>query len=365
MNKRFLASIFGLISIFLMAQNKPQYSIEATYYQGSILPHSNQIRQLITDHPDGFMLVVNKKTFGDKEWESRLNYPDFGLTLHYQDNKNESLGDMYGLFAHFNFYFLKRKLMFRVGEGIAYNTNPYDRVDNPLNLAFSTKFMPATLFMLNYTQSNIYEGLGVNVGGFLMHHSNGTMKAPNTSTNTVAANIGLSYTFDHKNERTYIPRNISDSTFTEPIRYNFAFRSGIQSSRTIGLGEFPFYTFSGFVDKRISRSSAFQLGADLFISRMLKEEIAYKSVSFPELNIDPNTASTRVGAFVGYEMFINQLSLEGQLGLYVLDEYKSNSNLYQRLGVKYHLLNHFFISTGLKTHFSKAETLEFSIGTRF
>lgn len=362
------AILFGnllLICSLLRAQSEPQYSVEATYYQGSILPHSKQILHLITDHPEGFMFTVNKKHFGNKEWESRFNYPDIGLTFHYQNNKNESLGDMYGLFAHFNFYFLKRNLMLRVAQGVAYNTHPYDKVDNPLNLAFSTKLMPATFFMINYTKPNIYEGFGINVGGFLLHHSNGTMKSPNTSTNTVAANIGLTYTFDHKNERIYLFKNQVDSTFSEPIRYNFALRSGVQASRTVGLGEFPFYTFSGFVDKRISRSSAFQLGADLFISPMLKEEIAFKSVSFPELNINPKTSSTRVGAFVGYELFINRLSVEGQMGFYILDEYKNNTSVYQRLGLKYYFTNHFFFSTGLKTHFSKAETMEFSLGARF
>lgn len=364
MKKCFLFVLGLSFTVSLFAQSQPQYSVEANYYQGSILPHSKQILQLITDHPEGIMLTVNKKSFGEQEWESRFNYPDVGLTFHYQDNKNPSLGDMYGLYAHYSFYFLKRKLFLRVAEGIALNTNPYDKEENPLNLAFSTKLMPATFFMVNYSEPNIFQGFGLNLGAFLIHHSNGTIKSPNTSTNTVAANVALTYTFDHKNPREYKLYLKSDSTFHENLKYSFVFRSGAQASRNIGLGEFPFYTFSGIVDKRFTRSSAVQAGLDVYISPMLKEEIKFKSTSYPELEIDPETSSTRIGAFVGYELFLNRLSFESQLGFYLMDEYKANTTLYQRLGVKYYFHDKFFISTGLKTHFSKAEAMEFSIGTR-
>ncbi len=90
-----------LFSGFLFGQsNQPQYTAEINYYYGSILPHSPGILHLINQHPEGVLIAVNRKTFGDKEWESRLNYPDFGVTFHYQNNKNEELGDLYGLFGH-------------------------------------------------------------------------------------------------------------------------------------------------------------------------------------------------------------------------------------------------------------------------
>ena len=40
--------------------------------------------------------------------------------------KNDVLGNNFSLYAHYNFYFLKRHLMFRIGQGMAHNTNPYD-----------------------------------------------------------------------------------------------------------------------------------------------------------------------------------------------------------------------------------------------
>ncbi len=345
-------------------ENEPQYSVDANYYYGSILPHSEKISHLITEHPEGVFISANRKTFGDKEWESRFNYPEYGLTLHYQNNKNQTLGDMYGLFAHYNFYFLKRNLQLRIGQGIAYNTNPYDKETNYRNSAYGSHFMPASFFMTNFQKENIWEGLGFRTGLFLIHHSNGTIKTPNTSANTVGANLGITYTFDHKNERTYIPRSNNDSTFTEPIKYNIAFRTGVHESHIIGSGQYPFYVFSGYADKRISRSSAFQAGIDVFLSMMMKHEIEMMAISFPEKGISADTDYKRVGLFVGYELFLNRLSFEGQLGGYLYDDYKSHTVLYQHLGLKYYFYKNFFVGTGLKTHFSKAEAMDFSLGIR-
>lgn len=353
-----------LFSFGFGQENDPQYSVDVNYYYGSMLPHSEKIKHLITQHPEGVFVSAQKKTFGEKEWESRLGYPDYGVTFHYQNNKNEIVGDMYGLFGHYNFYFLNRNMQFRIGQGIAYNTNPYDKEKNYRNFAYGSRLMPATFFMLNFQKENIWECFGIRAGAFLIHHSNGTIKTPNTSLNTIGANVGLHYTFDSKTERTYIPRAVNDSVVREPLRYNFAFRTGVHESHIIGSGQYPFYFFSAYVDKRISRSSAFQLGIDLFASMMIKHEIEMMAISFPEKGISANTDYKKVGVFAGYELFVNRLSFEGQLGMYIHDEYKAHTLLYQHLGLKYYVHKNLFLGMGLKTHFSKAEAMDFSVGFR-
>lgn len=344
-------------------QKERQFTLDADYYYGSILPHSNKIIHLITGHPEGVFISFQQKTFGAEEWESRLNYPDFGLTFHYQNNKNPELGDLYGLLGHYNFYFLKRHLQFKVGQGVAYNTNPYDKEDNYRNVAFGSHLMPVTLFMLNFQKENLWEGLGLRAGVFLIHHSNGLFKSPNTGTNTVGANLGLHYVFDHKNEIEYQAAEY-DELFYEPIRFNFVFRGGVHESYITGSGQYPFYVFSVYADKKLTRSGAVQLGTELFLSMMRKHEIEMLAVSFPEFNVASGTDYKRLGIFAGYELFINRLSAEGQLGFYVYDKAELDSRLYQRLGLKYYFYKNIFAGVGLKTHLSKAESTEFTLGIR-
>lgn len=337
------------------------FSLETDYFYGNIMEHRSTIKHLIKGHPEGMFLTLNKQTFGEKKWEALYNYPDYGLSFTYQDMKNEVLGEQYSLYGHLTFYFLNRNLTLRVAQGVTYNTNPYDKETNFRNIAYGTRFMPSTYLLLNYKKQNIYKGFGFQTGFSLHHYSNARIKAPNTSTNTIAYNLGLNYNFN--SEKTEYITHEKES-FTEKIKYNLVFRSGINSSAVVGSKQFPFYVFSAYADKRISQKSAFQIGVDFSLMLYLKEYINYMSVAYPEHNIEGNEDYKRIGAFIGYEMFLSKLSLEGQFGYYVYTPFNDDSDIYQRLGMKYYFTKNIFGGVFLKTHMAKAEALEFSVGVR-
>ncbi len=362
--RQLLAFCFCLsFSVLLSQENKNSSTLDANFFYGTILEHNPAISHLITNHPTGLILSYNRKTFGNKAWESRYNYPDWGFSFVYQDMKNHHLGENYSAYAHFNFYFLKRHLMFRIGQGIAYTTNPYDKEDNFANNAYGSHLMSTTFAMLNYKKENIFNGFGVQAGISLVHYSNANFKAPNTSTNTFAFNIGVNYLFDDNEEHKFIP-SMEDKKFTERIKYDVVFRTGINESDVIDTGRFPFYIFSGYADKRLNRKSAIQIGADIFFSRFLKELIYYYSVAFPEYDISGNEDWKRIGVFVGHELFINKLSVVTQLGYYVYYPYDFEGRVYNRIGLKRYFGGQFFGVVTLKSHAAKAEAVEFGIGVR-
>ena len=332
------------------------------YFSGNIALHNNDILHLITGHPEGIILSWNKKTFGDEAWEQRFNYPDYGVSFIYQNLKNDVLGNNYGLYAHYNFYFLKRNLTLRVGQGIAYNTNPYDKLENHKNIAFGTHLLSSTYVMLNYKKERLFNRFGLQAGLSLIHYSNANVKAPNTSVNTMALNIGLNYNIDEEDSE-YI-ENLSDNKFTERIKYNIAFRSGVNQSDIIGSGQFPFCILSAYADKRLSHVSAIQLGADVFFSNFLKELIYYQSVSFPEENVSGDEDYKRVGLFAGHELFINKMSIETQLGYYIYYPFDFEGRTYMRIGLKRYFGEKLFGAITLKSHGAKAEAVEFGVGVR-
>lgn len=354
---------FLLLPFVLFAQQEPVYNLEASYFYGNIIPHRETIQHLITNHPSGVILSLNRKTFGAKEWERAFNYPDYGLSFHYQDMHNETLGKMYGLYAHYNFYFLQRNLQLRLGQGVAYNTNPYDRETNFRNYAYGTHFMPSTYFMLNFNRQNIWQGLGVQAGVAFIHHSNANMKMPNTSTNTFAINAGLNYNIGNREQGYTV---IQDSTnYAEPVRFSAVMRGGYTEADLIGIGAKPYYAASFYADKRISRKSAFQLGAEVFWNQSIKSYIEYKAAAYPEEGLDAKTDYRRVGVFAGYELFINNLSAEVQAGAYVYAPFKDSGTFYQRIGLKYYIYEGLFTGVSLKTHTAKAEVMEVNLGVRF
>lgn len=338
-------------------------SLDINYFRGNIALHNNSILHLIQGHPEGVIVSWNKKTFGEEAWQQRFNYPDYGISFSYQNLKNEDLGNNYALYGHYNFYFLNRQLMLRIGQGIAFTTNPYDKITNSKNIAFGSKFMSSTFAMIQYKKSRIIDRFGVQAGLSLIHYSNANVKAPNTSINSITLNLGLTYDFSEEDPE-YRYDLDDDKKYTEPIKYNIVFRSGINESDIVGSGQYPFYIVSAYADKRINRKSALQLGTDLFFSNFLKELIYYNSVAFPDREIDPDTDYKRIGVFVGHELFINKLTLVTQFGFYAYYPFDFEGRVYQRIGVKRYFGGRWFGALTLKTHAARAEALEFGIGIR-
>ena len=340
--------------------------VDFQIFRGNIYKHRNDISHLISGHPDGFLLSYNWKTNGSKEWHQVYNYPDYGISYHYVDFKNQYLGVNHAIGVHYNFYFFNRNLMFRISQGIGITSNPYDKETNNKNNAFGTKIMDNAYLLLQYNKENIIDRIGLQAGFMLTHFSNGRIKSPNSGINTVAFNIGLNYRFK-ENQEIIVDSLPLSASFKERVKYNIAFRTGVSEGPVPHLGQRQFYHVGLYVDKRIGRKSALQFGTDIFFSRYLEDYIKFVSVAFPKEHksyTDPNTDYKRIGLFVGHELFINKLSIETQFGYYVYKPFNYESDSYQRVGMKYYLSQKVFTGIGLKTHGGRAEALEATLGIR-
>jgi hypothetical protein len=309
------------------------------------------------------MLSFLKQTHGKDEWHSAYNFPDYGVYLEYQNYNNDFLGKVYAAGVQYNFYFLNRNLELKLSQGIGYATNPYDKVENSKNKAFGSTLMANTNIGLFYKKEHLLDKFGLQAGFLFTHFSNGRTKSPNSGINSFLLNVGVNYDFSKVTNKT-IDTALVKKYFREPIKYNIVVRSGFNESPVIGSGQHPFYHIGFFVDKRFNSKSALQLGTDLFLTNSFKDFIKYKSVAFPELNIDPNTDYKRVGVFVGYELFVNRISLEAQVGYYVYRPFVNDIAIYDRVGFKYHINPKLFASFSVKTHMFLAEALEFGVGVR-
>lgn len=359
--------VFSLLicfSFYSQEEEKKHYSFEADYFYGNIYEHNPDIAHLITGHPSGLFLSFNNKTFGLEEWERQYNFPDWGFSFMYQDMKEPSLGENYGVYGHFNFYLLKRHLMLSVGTGLSYNTNPFDSYDNFENNAYGSSVLSSTFLRLNYVKNSLWKGFGFQTGLFIVHYSNANLKAPNTSTNTLALNVGLNYQLDYENILDY-SKERDGVNYSEKIKYNFIFRFGINESDVIGFGQHPFYVFSAFADKRLNYKSTVQVGVDLFISEFLKDIIKFNSIAFPEEGTTGDEDYKRVGVFVGHELKFNKISFVSQIGYYVYWPYEFENRVYLRLGLKrYFYKDRLFAVVTLKSHWAQAEAIEFGLGAR-
>lgn len=355
--------VFLLFSVILFGQNNQDTNaLEASFLYGNVIPHTKDLYQL-QGHPDGVLLSFIKKTHGKEEWQSAYNFPDYGAYFEYQNYNNDFLGKIYSAGVLYNFYFLNRSLELKVAQGIGFATNPYDKVENNKNKAFGSTLMANTNFGLYYKKDHLIDNLGLQAGVLFTHFSNGRTKSPNSGLNTFLINVGLNYDFTENTSRLIDTATVIKN-YSEPIKYNFVVRSGYNESQIIGSGQHPFYHISFFADKKFNRKSALQIGTELFLTNSFKDYIKYMSNAYPELGIDPNTDYKRVGIFTGYELFINKISLEAQIGYYIYRPFITDIAVYDRVGFKYHFNNKFYTSFSVKTHMFFAEALEFGIGVR-
>lgn len=360
--KQRLIILFIVSSWSMVAQENVSSYIDFNNYKGIIGLHKPDILHLIQEHPTGVVLSWNKKTFGEEEWQQRYNYPDHGSSFIYQDFKNPVLGKSYTLLTHYNFYFFNRNILFRIGQGLTYNTKPYDRVKNPKNIAFGSHFLTATSLLFNYKKERLFNRFGVQAGVKLLHNSNANVKAPNTGINTVSFNLGVIYSLNDADPE-YIS-TLTKERYTESIKFNLMFRSGVNQSDLVGSARFPFYVFSAYADKRLSWKSAIQLGTDVFFSNFLKEYIKYRSIAFAAEADLADSDYKRVGVFIGHELFVNKLSFISQFGYYVYYPYDFEGRTYIRVGLKRYFKKKWFASLTLKSHAVKAEAAELGFGIR-
>jgi hypothetical protein len=250
------------ICFFAISQSKKNLSyIDLNFFSGNIARHNDEITHLIQDHPNGLILGWNKQVSGKKFWHRLYNYPEYGVSFNAQNFNNDVLGNSFGLFGHYNFYFFKRRLLFRFAQGVSYVTNPYDKISNPKNNAFGSHLLSGSYVMLNYKHPKFIGPLALQCGLTLLHLSNGSVKSPNKSLNTIALNIGVSTGFSNS----FSSKNrISPTKIDSSFKYGVIFRSGINQSDVVGSNQFPFYVFTGYLFKQLNSKSSVVFGMDYF-----------------------------------------------------------------------------------------------------
>lgn len=360
MLRSLLLLLMGTVVAFGQDQSKLDSYWSMELFGGSIIKHNKDVTQLVRAHPWGLMASYNFRTHGQNYWQQVYGYPDWGFTLMYQDFDNTTLGQSIAVYGHYSFKFFKRHLEFKVGQGISFNTNPFDLVDNFKNTAFGSHLMSSTFFILNYQQP-ITAALGIHAGVGLLHQSNGNSRAPNNGNNMVLFNFGASYDFDTETVYEYQRQDWQD--FSEPVHFNGMFRIGWNESDYLSLGQHPFIAIGAYVDKRLGYTSSVLLGAEYFYSESLATEIEYVAAAFPN-RLDGNENGSRIGLFAGHELHLGAISLPAHLGYYVYWPYQYQSRIYVRIGVKYAFYKNLFATISLKAHGAKAEGIEWGIGYR-
>lgn len=349
--------LFALLSCMPAFAQEPSRNriIETSFHYGSIVPHHEFMHEFLEGALLAGELKYGIQSTGKSAWEQWLGYPVYGFGYYFGTIGNRQvLGLPQGVYSFMEFPLLRTgRLKFgnQIALGLSYNLKVYDPETNPLNLAMSTWLNVFFSFNLNLG-IRITDHLVFKQGANFAHFSNGAVKIPNTGFYMLDYYSGLQFDIDptpYRYNRHDLP------AFSRSNHFQAVLAGGTKQTEYKGKQYFM-STLSLAFARKISRVNRIGIGADLFYDAGLEQ-------NFPEGL--PFHWLLRQGFFAGHELLIWKFSVIVQQGIYGYRKINLHQKYYSRLALRYHLTDHAFMNISLKSHWGKADYIEWGAGYSF
>lgn len=348
----------------IIAQDNPS-AIESTptiiglsLDYGYILKHSENLRQLDDAFPSSVAVDWSKMLLTKKAWDFCNCFPRVGAELSYWNWDNpEVLGSGVLAMGFAEPYFRTQKrtnILFRMGLGGAYLTNPFDENDNPQNLSYSTNLSFALMvgLGLNYRLDDKWS---LRLLAKYNHTSNGGIKNPNKGINFPSLSFGVNKSlesltfpqFEKAGKRK--PPN-------EKSKMSVVHFSGWSNATVGDKDKFYVFGFSGKYSRWIGGRSALTGAIELIFDYSRREQIKLDG---------RDTNFLQAAALVGHEFWLGRVTFSQELGVYYYNNYRINDDVYQRYGLTYNFSRHIFAGFNLKAHRHVADFIDLRVGYRF
>jgi len=114
---------------------------EAKIQYGFLMAHHLEL-EIYNAHFPAFEFSIERATWGKQHWETLYGYPLIGLSVWYSPLGGfKDLGSAIAVYPFINFPIVHDEVQqfnFRLGLGLGYLTNSYDRLDNYKNFAIGS-----------------------------------------------------------------------------------------------------------------------------------------------------------------------------------------------------------------------------------
>ncbi|MCB0402011.1 MAG: acyloxyacyl hydrolase [Flavobacteriales bacterium] len=332
------------------------FGIKETAHFGALLPHRQQVNEIVEGHTVAYELSFYKSTSGKKDWQRAYAYPKVGISAmyHYLGNPNE-LGNAYGLFGFVDLPLNQRKINWRLkmGYGLGYIEKPFDKETNNKNVAIGSHFN-ALIYANMGWDAKLSDALNLSSGLSIIHYSNGAFAMPNLGINIVSLNVGAIYNFGNVTEKLTDELPDRDRTWKKQVMVGFG-------AREVPPTDGPKYfvnTYSFNLMKPLKRKGSFGVGFDVFYNSALPELILLKGEKATTGTAD----KFRVGIAGIYSFDFGKISFLVEAGGYLYTNYAYQGRLYNRFTTRYLVSDKVFLNLGLKTHMVVADFIEAGIG---
>lgn len=351
-----LISLFVLLSSISFTQNKNEWGFEYRQKVGFLAAHHGVMAHLAVNqaYAGEFSFFIHTK--GKKQWHSACNYPTIGATFFAGSVGNDQiLGKFYGTYGFIDFPFVNEKhveFSGKLAAGLGYGTKVFDQQLNPKNVAMSTHLNAQICLGLKTTYK--FHRNKISLGIDMTHFSNGANKTPNLGINLPYASLSYAR----------IIRTAPKDSIYHP---NHApFRKWLLGTTIIGSSKEIFPTGG-------KKYGVFALSTSLryFTKPKVGLEVSFDIISKQAImGYRPEIQKSQwdilqMGIFTGYLLPLDRFHFVLGMGWYVKDKYRPEDAMYHRVGFRYYFDNGLNAQIVLKSHWARADYVEWGLGYTF
>jgi len=334
-------------------------SFMGAFHYGLYNAGNVKLQSILDSRPLLGELDISTQTTGVKNWQQLSGYPVLGLGILFGNSgSHQYLGNLAGIFPFINLPLYRQQgfsLNCRVGIGAGWVQKPFNVETNYENLVIGTH-LNACINLRVSAAFRLQKHLGMDLGFSFTHLSNGSTHLPNLGLNIPALTVGMRYSV-----------NPALKMISRPLppmvkKWNYyVFLSGaIKEAYPLESASYLVTLVNFEVLRDYSNTGRFGGGFNVTYDPSLTREIP----NSPTYAFDQSQSKTEVSLYGSYEYVVGKFSLPLQFGVYLYNNYPV-SWVYQVIGFRFRLTDHFLLNAGLKTHFFKADFIQWGIGYKF
>jgi hypothetical protein len=361
LHKRKYLVVIIFISLLQHLWAQQNHQLRVSWHGGLILKHKGSVRHLVQGPVSGLELNYIKPTNGSKQWHTINNHPDLGVGFsYYYLNNEKELGELYALHAIFDLYlFNKQKsyLTFRLSPGLSYATKIFNETSNYRNNFLSTHINSFINLKWAYGY-RLNQRLNAELAFGIAHNSNGAIQLPNLGVNILSTSLSFKYQL---NKKTYLAETLELGNKKKLSIFQTHLAIGKRVDNRILEQTVQCATLSLNYYRGVNHSNLIGLGFDFYYRHKTKPDFSFVKLDFQ----DGRATFYQLGLKLNYVYRAGRMDFPFDIGVYLIDGYKSNGAIYNRIGLRYHITDHFMTNVTLKAHTTKADFVEWGIGYDF
>ena len=326
---------------------------------GYIMAHHPDMVLLQQDHVKSFEFFIEKNTDGSKPWHINYHLPSVGYAFQYYDfGADELLGKGYALDVYLKVALINKPNYFvflKPAIGLGYIEKVYDRINNNKNVSINSH-LNGIIQMQGGVQATLSKKLNFHSTVHFTHFSNGAISKPNQGINMPSFNLGLSYGIGKTDKYA----TVELTPFKRTAYYWLSGAATLKQLYPAGGDNYGAYIITAGRYRSLNPVWDWGYGIDLTYDKSI-EELRRRE----NMNHDKFIYSTRGGGHIGVMAKVNKVGVLVNVGAYAFNYSPDEEFLYSKLGLRINLSRDLFAGVNLKTHYARADLLEWNIGYKF